>query len=136
VDRLRRRPAQALSWSGEPAELDALAIHVATDTRLRPLVGAMAVDPMDSTEIRLDVDAAMRRLPEQQRIALVLVDMLGYTVAEVAEILGVSAGTVKSRCARGRVRLLPFLSHLRTNFTDGGNQQRVTGVPLRQEGDA
>src|SRR5215468_9699723 len=38
VDRLRRRPAQALSWSGEPAELDALAIHVATDTRLRPLV--------------------------------------------------------------------------------------------------
>ena len=30
-----------------------------------------------------------------------------------AEILGVSQGTVKSRCARGRARLLPRLAHLR-----------------------
>jgi RNA polymerase sigma-70 factor (ECF subfamily) len=136
VDRLRRRPAQALSWSGEPADLDALAIHAAADSGVRSSVVTVAIDPMDSTEVRLDVDAALRRLPEQQRIALVLVDMLGYPVAEVAEMLGVSAGTIKSRCARGRVRLLPFLSHLRTNFADAGNQQRVTGVSLGQEGDA
>jgi RNA polymerase sigma-70 factor (ECF subfamily) len=136
VDRLRRRPAQALSWSGEPAELDALAVGAATDARLRPPVVTVTIDPMDSTEIRLDVDAALRRLPEQQRIALVLVDMLGYPVAEVAEMLGVSTGTIKSRCARGRVRLLPFLSHLRTNLADDGNRQPVTGVSLGQEGDA
>jgi RNA polymerase sigma-70 factor (ECF subfamily) len=136
VDRLRRRPARALSWSGEPADLDALAVHAAADSGVRSSVITVAIDPMDSTEVRLDVDAALRRLPEQQRIALVLVDMLGYPVAEVAEMLGVSTGTIKSRCARGRVRLLPFLSHLRTNFTDGGNQQRVTSVSLRQEGDA
>jgi RNA polymerase sigma-70 factor, ECF subfamily len=136
VDRLRRRPAQALSWSGEPADLDALAIHAAADSGVRSSVVTVAIDPMDSTEVRLDVDAALRRLPEQQRIALVLVDMLGYPVAEVAEMLGVSTGTIKSRCARGRVRLLPFLSHLRTNFADAGNQQRVTGVSLGQEGDA
>jgi RNA polymerase sigma-70 factor, ECF subfamily len=136
VDRIRRRPAQALSWSGEPADLDALAVSAATDTRPRPSAVAVSIDPMDTTEVRLDVDAALRRLPEQQRIALVLVDMLGYPVADAAEMLGVSTGTIKSRCARGRVRLLPFLSHLRTNFEDGGNQRRVTDVSLRQEGDA
>lgn len=139
VDRLRRKSTRTLSWSGEPGELDALALHAqaaAADNGIRPPVVALTVDPMDSTEIRLDVDAALRHLPDQQRIALVLVDMLGYPVAEVAEILGISIGTVKSRCARGRVRLLPFLSHLRSGFEDGGNQQPVAGVSLGQEGDA
>jgi RNA polymerase sigma-70 factor (ECF subfamily) len=41
------------------------------------------------------------------------VDMLGYAVADAADVLGVSQGTVKSRCARGRARLLPRLAHLR-----------------------
>jgi RNA polymerase sigma-70 factor (ECF subfamily) len=136
VDRLRRRSTRTLSWSGDSAELDSLATHAAADAGIKTPVVAMAIDPMDTTEIRLDVDAALRHLPDHQRIALVLVDMLGYPVAEVAEILGVSIGTVKSRCARGRVRLLPFLSHLRTTITDGGNQPDLTGVSLGQEGDA
>jgi RNA polymerase sigma-70 factor, ECF subfamily len=57
--------------------------------------------------------AALRTLPPDQQAALVLVDMLGYPVADAAEVLGVSVGTVKSRCSRGRVRLLPRLAHLR-----------------------
>jgi len=59
------------------------------------------------------VQAALRTLPPDQQAALVLVDMLGYSVADASEILGVSQGTVKSRCARGRARLLPRLAHLR-----------------------
>jgi RNA polymerase sigma-70 factor (ECF subfamily) len=39
--------------------------------------------------------------------------MEGYSVEEAAEILGCAPGTVKSRCARGRARLLPLLSHLK-----------------------
>ena len=42
-----------------------------------------------------------------------LVDTLGYPVAVAAEVLGTSEGTVKSRCSRGRARLLPRLAHLR-----------------------
>ena len=57
--------------------------------------------------------AALRMLPPDQQAALVLVDMLGYAVADAAQVLGVSVGTVKSRCSRGRVRLLPHLAHLR-----------------------
>jgi RNA polymerase sigma-70 factor, ECF subfamily len=53
-------------------------------------------------------------LPPDQQAALVLVDMLGYTVADAAEVLGVSVGTVKSRCSRGRARLLPLLVEHRT----------------------
>src|SRR6185312_2622603 len=59
--------------------------------------------------------AALDELPPDQKAALVLVDMEGYPVAEAAAILEVPSGTVKSRCARGRARLLPMLTHLRPN---------------------
>ncbi|QKW20760.1 RNA polymerase sigma factor SigM [Kitasatospora sp. NA04385] len=63
-------------------------------------------------ETRREVADALAELPAEQRAALVLVDMQGYPVAEAAEVLGVPVGTVKSRCARGRARLLPLLRHL------------------------
>ena len=68
--------------------------------------------PEDSAltdERRRLVVAALRRLPVEQRAALVLVDMEGYSVAEAAEMLDCAAGTVKSRCSRGRVRLAELL---------------------------
>ena len=49
--------------------------------------------------------AALAQLPAEQRAALVLVDMEGYPVAEAAAMLDCAAGTVKSRCSRGRARL-------------------------------
>ena len=39
--------------------------------------------------------------------------MLGFSVDDAAAILATSPGTIKSRCARGRARLLPYLAHLR-----------------------
>lgn len=63
-----------------------------------------------SVETHLDVQQALAALPESQRLALVLVDMHGVSVAEAAEILGVAEGTIKSRCARGRRALKPLLS--------------------------
>jgi RNA polymerase sigma-70 factor, ECF subfamily len=75
-------------------------------------------------------------LPVEQRAALVLVDMLGFSVATAAEVLGVSPGTVKSRCARGRARLLPSLSHLRGESSAKRNQPVADGVPSEQGGGA
>jgi RNA polymerase sigma-70 factor (ECF subfamily) len=74
---------------------------------------AIAEDPTDNADLSMDVAAALATLPMDQRAALVLVDLQGYPVEEAGKILGVPTGTVKSRCARGRARLLPLLSHLR-----------------------
>ena len=52
---------------------------------------------------------ALDRLPEGQRMALVLVDMHGLSVAEAAPVLEVAEGTVKSRCARGREAMAVML---------------------------
>jgi RNA polymerase sigma-70 factor (ECF subfamily) len=74
-----------------------------------------AADPADlavAEERRRVVLAALAQLPPDQRAALVLVDMEGYPVAEVAEMLDCAVGTVKSRCSRGRARLAVLLGVL------------------------
>ena len=60
---------------------------------------------------RLVLDALLT-LPDEQRAALVLVDMEGYPVADVATMLDCAVGTVKSRCSRGRARLAVLLADL------------------------
>ena len=74
-----------------------------------------AEDPADLTvrgERRRQVLDALSTLPEEQRAALVLVDMEGYPVAEAAVMLECAVGTVKSRCSRGRARLAVLLADL------------------------
>ncbi|MFD3325310.1 RNA polymerase sigma factor SigM [Streptomyces sp. NPDC058701] len=84
--------------------------------------------PAERQDLHRQLLAALGTLPAEQRAALVLVDMQGYPVAEAAHILGVPTGTVKSRCARGRAKLAPLLTHLRANAGDntvsgrGGNR--------------
>jgi RNA polymerase sigma-70 factor, ECF subfamily len=123
LDLLRRRPAKSVSWSGDPDEI--------------PVPTQRGDGPADdSGTTRLDVEAALRMLPPPQRAALVLVDMLGYPVSEAAGILGVSEGTVKSRCARSRAKILPLLSHLRTGLPAKGNQPVADSVSSEQGGGA
>ncbi len=78
-----------------------------------------ALEPADPTDLlgrresALELQAALARLPDEQRVAIVLVDVQGLPVHEVGRVLGVPVGTVKSRCARGRARLAVTLGHLR-----------------------
>ncbi|MFJ3643793.1 RNA polymerase sigma factor SigM [Streptomyces sp. NPDC090108] len=92
--------------------------------------------PAERNDVHRQLLEALRTLPAEQRAALVLVDMQGYPVAEAARILEVPTGTVKSRCARGRARLLPLLTHLRPGGTDdekqaepGRNRMQGASVP-------
>lgn len=63
----------------------------------------------ESVAERLDVDAALRRLPADYRAAVVLRDLCGLDYAEISEVLGAPPGTVRSRIARGRAALVPLL---------------------------
>jgi RNA polymerase sigma-70 factor, ECF subfamily len=70
-------------------------------------------DPAGEVVTRMAVDEALAALPVEQRVAVVLVDVQGWSVAEVARLEAVPVGTVKSRCARARTRLAELLGHLR-----------------------
>ena len=62
-------------------------------------------------QITLDqVDAAMNKLPDDQRSIMALVALQGMSYKEVAETLGIPAGTVMSRLARARVALSNYLN--------------------------
>jgi RNA polymerase sigma-70 factor (ECF subfamily) len=57
-----------------------------------------------------DVQAALRRLPEDFRAAVVLCDVVGLPYQEISEALGVPVGTVRSRIHRGRAMLREALT--------------------------
>lgn len=109
LDRVRRRQARP----AEPLP-DDLEEHAR-----RGALATVAAEDSDPVSVVLDEEQrsvvlrALDTLGAEQRAALVLVDMQGYSVAEAADILGCPPGTVKSRCARGRARLAPLLAGLR-----------------------
>ena len=58
---------------------------------------------------RVDVDHALREVPEEFRVAVVLRDLCDLDYAEIAEVLDVPPGTVRSRISRGRAILVELL---------------------------
>ena len=120
----RVRPAEPL-----PDDLDERGDRgsLATSTPVDPAAAA------ETAERRRTVLAALAELPAEQRAALVLVDMEGYPVAEVAAILDCAPGTVKSRCSRGRARLAGLLGVLDSggdrDHDAPGNPSETRAVP-------
>jgi RNA polymerase sigma-70 factor (ECF subfamily) len=82
-------------------------------------------DHLGNRELAWELQQSLARLPDDQRVAIVLVDVEGWPVSEAARILDVPSGTVKSRCARGRAKLAADLSHLRNLGADEGVQRSV-----------
>jgi RNA polymerase sigma-70 factor (ECF subfamily) len=78
------------------------------------LVATRAVpDPSaeDRVGARIDIDAALRTLPTEFRVAVVLRDLCDLDYAEIAAVLDVPPGTVRSRIARGRAALADQLGN-------------------------
>ena len=103
--RRRRRPADSL---------DALDDRAAPDRGTRSPEGAI-VD-------RMALTAGMAELPEEFRAAVVLRDIGDLDYAEIAEVLDVAVGTVKSRIARGRAHLARSLGN-----HDGDDERPTSG---------
>jgi RNA polymerase sigma-70 factor (ECF subfamily) len=70
---------------------------------------ATGPDAFTRVDDRLQVQAALTALPEDQRVPIVLRDVRGLSYQEIAEVTGVPVGTVKSRIARGRMQLATLL---------------------------
>ena len=100
--------------------------------RRRPVVGLPEHDgealevadhrpgPADQVADRSEVDAALAELAPEFRAAVVLRDLCQLDYAEIAEVLDIPPGTVRSRIARGRAQLADHLA---------GNQTGPTGRP-------
>ena len=58
-----------------------------------------------------DVELALASLPPEVRAAVVLCDVEGLTYEEIADVLGLKLGTVRSRIHRGRAQLRAALAH-------------------------
>jgi RNA polymerase sigma-70 factor (ECF subfamily) len=101
----------------------------AVTTWLHRIVVNDCRDRVAERDTRMVVEEALGQLPAEQRAAIVLVDVEGWSVAETAAVLGVPEGTVKSRCARGRARLAVLLGHLRNPDEPAPVAPRSSGGP-------
>jgi RNA polymerase sigma-70 factor, ECF subfamily len=100
--RRRRRP-----WEVPAAALlDALPLARAGGGEAAPDVADVVIAGLDAQA----VSRCLALLPEPQRVAIVLVDVAGYTARETAEALGCPRGTVLARVHRGRRRLAQLLA--------------------------
>lgn len=93
------------------------ALDEARRRRRRPLPVESLPDPPDArgpedaVAARLDLDAALGGVPEEFRVAVVLRDLCDLDYAEIASVLDVPPGTVRSRIARGRAALASRLGN-------------------------
>lgn len=110
LDRLRRRSVRA--WVPLPEEGAGPAL--VDESRLADPRAAA-----ETSETVAEVRAALDTLPPDQRAAIVLVDLEGWSVEEAAKALDCPVGTVKSRCFRGRAKLAERLAHLRNQDEPG-----------------
>jgi RNA polymerase sigma-70 factor (ECF subfamily) len=84
---------------------------------------AVGSDPGDVAAAAVDVDAALATLTPEFRVAVVLRDLCALDYAEIAEVLDVPIGTVRSRIARGRAAVADALD---------GNPSGGPGRPRKQ----
>lgn len=82
---------------------------------------------LDAIGDRILLDAALAELAEDFRVPVVLRDVGDLDYAEIAEVLGIPIGTVKSRIARGRSALATSLG--RTFGNQPGELERQTPAP-------
>ncbi len=104
---------KAQETSIEPAESDGFA---GGDEAMQNALTDRADSPFDNVahrEVQRRVDAELRQLPEPYRTTLILRDLEEMSYEEIAEVLQISLGTVKSRLTRGRQalkqRLAPYV---------------------------
>jgi RNA polymerase sigma-70 factor (ECF subfamily) len=102
IDRVRRGQLQSMLIS-----------TMDLDDATRDIAGP--AQPLDAA---IDLQRCLLRLPEEQRVVLLLVTLEDMSYAEVAKITGAPAGTVMSRLSRARERMRELMDESRVPSTD------------------
>ncbi len=95
--------------------------------------GASPFDYAARAELRERVERALQRLPEAFRTVVVLREIEGLGYEEIAEILQVNLGTVKSRLTRGRAALRDALGNSRAGTSLGTGRQAHAALADKME---
>lgn len=106
LDEIRRRKRQPI------CSLDVAVTTGDGEEVWRQLVdeGETPLEAVEKRELQTAVQEGISSLDEEFRLAVILRDIQGHSYEEIAEIIGVSIGTVKSRISRGRRALKDKLS--------------------------
>ena len=107
IDALRRREAPTVSLSAENEEGEEFELAL-------PDPGPLPVELLESRERRQAIRAAIDALPEHHRTVILLRELDGMSYQDIAKVMGLTEGTVKSRINRARARLRQLL--LEGNF--------------------
>ena len=99
LDRVRRTSRVRMDAFADGAEDRLLGAEIVPESAVHDA----AFDP--------DIEAALASLPEEFRVAVVLCDVEGLSYEEIASVLGIKLGTVRSRIHRGRTQLRDALAH-------------------------
>ncbi len=81
-------------------------------------------------EARERLESALLKVAEPYRMAVLLRDVEGFSYEEIAEVLGLHVGTVKSRLARGRSQLRQALLRGQ-DMLRGPDMLRASAIPAR-----
>ena len=111
IDHLRRRELDTLSLEGSPhaatpEAMEATALQLGTGV-------ASPLDDVASRELGGEIEAAINRLRPEYRCCILLRHVEGRAYEEIADILGLPLGTVKTYIHRARNELRVMLAHLR-----------------------
>ena len=112
IDQLRRRELDTLSLDGSPEartadEIEATALQ-ATDRTESPL------EELESRETGAAIERAIGRLRPEYRTCILLRHVEGRSYEEIAEVMDLPLGTVKTYIHRARLELREYLADLRT----------------------
>ena len=121
-----RRESKLSTWMYQI--VDRACIDLLRKTQVRPQLADSEISVENRLEVSEDfsddsvknirIYDALAQLPVDQREALTKVVLEGYSVEDAALALGIPAGTIKSRCARGRAALATLLSDLNPHSGD------------------
>jgi RNA polymerase sigma-70 factor (ECF subfamily) len=112
IDQLRKRELDTLSLDGAPGartpdEVEATALQ-AVDRTESPLA------ELESRELGSEIEQAIGKLRPEYRTAILLRHVEGRAYEEIAEVMDLPLGTVKTYIHRARLELRDYLAHLRT----------------------